>query len=483
MKSNESRAELHELLAELVESNLSETQWRRLKQLIATDIEARRIYRRVLMAESLLERFQVDVNAPTDIAPVDKGNRNRFASARHFLRRGYDWIVHPTPLSFTVATIVVVLLTTAMAFVAVPIHRQWTAGAPEPGSVAPILIATLSGVQNAVWDEGQIGQHHGASLVAGHEIRLKSGVIEVTFYKGAKVQFKGPVKAILQNDNAAQLLSGKLVAHVPKSAVGFAVETPTATIVDLGTEFGAEVQDGSVETQVFVGEVMIQQPGNKGVSTAGGVRVGAGQAVRVEATGKVKPAPFTSRSSFLPCVGFNNLALGKPIIDVSASWPGPPKPVDGRYVAGHVVDGKVDDSNGSYWIGRYSTPGEYFTLDLRSQYRIERIELLPTHNGVANTFGTEKFEIWASDAVDDKQQLVKPQLIASGSLPNASGTGADLPVVVLSEADGNLTPLNARYLRFDAKTYYGHGCGLNEIRISAALSERSQSAPSTTSRQ
>ena len=50
----------------------------------------------------------------------------------------------------------------------------------------------------------------------------------------------------------------------------FAVRTPTATVTDLGTEFGVEVSsEGATDTQVFVGKVRI--------ATAGGQRGGNGQ--------------------------------------------------------------------------------------------------------------------------------------------------------------------------------------------------------------
>ena len=53
----------------------------------------------------------------------------------------------------------------------------------------------------------------------------------------------------------------------------FVIRTPTATVTDLGTEFGVEVsKEGDTETHVFVGEVQIatrQRPRQRRRADAG----------------------------------------------------------------------------------------------------------------------------------------------------------------------------------------------------------------------
>jgi hypothetical protein len=59
--------------------------------------------------------------------------------------------------------------------------------------------------------------------------------------------------------NSVELASGQISAKVPPSAHGFAVETATSHVVDLGTEFGvASSINGSDEIQVFKGTVRAQ---------------------------------------------------------------------------------------------------------------------------------------------------------------------------------------------------------------------------------
>jgi hypothetical protein len=50
---------------------------------------------------------------------------------------------------------------------------------------------------------------------------------------------------------------GHLSAQVPPAAIGFTVETPTAKIVDLGTEFGVSANATASEVHVFKGEVLV----------------------------------------------------------------------------------------------------------------------------------------------------------------------------------------------------------------------------------
>ena len=55
------------------------------------------------------------------------------------------------------------------------------------------------------------------------------------------------------------MLLGKLRANVPKVAQGFSIDTPKGKVVDLGTEFGLNVEeDGVTEIYVYVGKVLFE---------------------------------------------------------------------------------------------------------------------------------------------------------------------------------------------------------------------------------
>jgi hypothetical protein len=127
-----------------------------------------------------------------------------------------------------------------------------------------VFVATLTRAHNAQWEVGQVGTVAGAHLVRGHEMRLKQGTAEITFKDGAKVILRGPAQFRIDDADAARLTTGLLLAHVPSRAIGFHIDTPVASITDLGTEFGVDATS-PVGVGVFVtaGRVAVQ-PAHEG---------------------------------------------------------------------------------------------------------------------------------------------------------------------------------------------------------------------------
>ena len=134
----------------------------------------------------------------------------------------------------------------------------------------PQAIARLIDTTNLIWAEEQTPPADGQELTTGL-LKAQSGFVEVVLDRGARVIFEAPFEAHLEDNNTLTLSSGKLVAHVPTEAYRFTVNTPTAKIVDLGTEFGVEVKpDGSTRTTVFQGKVEmyeVPEPGKVGRHT------------------------------------------------------------------------------------------------------------------------------------------------------------------------------------------------------------------------
>ena len=68
----------------------------------------------------------------------------------------------------------------------------------------------------------------------------------------------------------------------PKSAIGFRIESPGATVIDLGTDFAVQaVKEKESEVHVFNGEVLVDLHGDKGRS-ADLLRLVTGEAARVD---------------------------------------------------------------------------------------------------------------------------------------------------------------------------------------------------------
>lgn len=268
MAERRSHRELKELLAILGDEELDADETQRLDKILRGDPEARRLYHDYVDVHVLLKWMHTPppVLAETSLAAEEEREakvenvqqpsqlwRSRLQSARQFFTR-------PTPLSVTVAALFIGLLITALALTTAPIYQRWAGGGDEDKNIAPLVVAELTGFHEPVWASGQVGTHHGAHLVVGHRLELKEGLAEVTFQGGARVLLEGPGELIFNSAAGGTLESGKLTAHVPEQARGFAIDTKHASIVDLGTEFGVSVGMASGTTvRVFEGRVVVAQ--------------------------------------------------------------------------------------------------------------------------------------------------------------------------------------------------------------------------------
>jgi ferric-dicitrate binding protein FerR (iron transport regulator) len=129
-------------------------------------------------------------------------------------------------------------------------QRLTTPGMEAEATTAAVAVLTR-GV-NLVWESE--AHAPGSPLTPGW-LYLKSGLAQIEFYQGARVTLEGPAAFQLISSSEVQCTSGKLSAHVPPQAKGFRVQTPKGLIVDLGTDFGLDLNDPAAPVHVFKGEV------------------------------------------------------------------------------------------------------------------------------------------------------------------------------------------------------------------------------------
>ncbi|MBN9692382.1 MAG: hypothetical protein J0M24_19205 [Verrucomicrobia bacterium] len=118
-------------------------------------------------------------------------------------------------------------------------------------------VALLNRVVDAQWEAGGPIPKLGAPLEPGW-IRVRSGLVQVVFYSGARVVLEGPAELQIISPGEAFCPVGRLVAEVPPEARGFRVRTPDLAVTDLGTSFGLAVQATGAELHVFQGSVQVQ---------------------------------------------------------------------------------------------------------------------------------------------------------------------------------------------------------------------------------
>lgn len=133
---------------------------------------------------------------------------------------------------------------------------------PMAASPSTAPVARVTGLSNCVWPDGDAGLKFGDPLTPGQRLKLSSGVLQLTYETGAKVTVEGPVDMVMTTPIEARLSEGKIAAAVPRFARGYTIVTPTAEVVDLGTEFGVSVDDvGASEVHVFDGDVVTRSIG------------------------------------------------------------------------------------------------------------------------------------------------------------------------------------------------------------------------------
>ena len=116
------------------------------------------------------------------------------------------------------------------------------------------IVATLTDSIDAEWVDTTDMPTKGDPLRQG-EFILAKGAAEITFEDGAVVTVEGPAVIELESPKGMFVASGKVSAVVSGYATGFTVNTLSASIVDLGTEFGVSVEgDGSCWLYMFKGK-------------------------------------------------------------------------------------------------------------------------------------------------------------------------------------------------------------------------------------
>ena len=187
----------------------------------------------------------------------------------------------------------------------VPASTRDSVSAPQP----IVGVARLIGARQCRWQDAASAPALGAGLAPG-TLRLTAGIAELAFAGGATVRIEGPAEFVPQSAGHIQLSRGRLLALAPPGARGFTVATPRADVIDLGTQFGVQVDpDGSTAVEVFRGLVEVvalpaeggSPPAGRPVEAAALHRVAAGEAARVDGAGtELFASRFTAADQFVP---------------------------------------------------------------------------------------------------------------------------------------------------------------------------------------
>jgi len=256
--SPEVRLELLRLLSALCDGNLTEVQHLRLEQMLQADPECRRLYlqytdvhARLLLHPGLgggaplpADGEPVPAQPPAPAArPPAQDRRRRVGQALRYALAG-------------ATTLAASLLVQVFWW-----HPQGSGGGPGPaagpGATRPQAagaVATLTQTADCAWQNPREPLHTGSRLVPG-ELRLRKGVVRIRFDAGSELLLEGPAELRLDSGTAATLLLGKVVFRTDAAAAPFDLHTPSATLMDLGTEYAVAVDPEGEEIHVFEGEI------------------------------------------------------------------------------------------------------------------------------------------------------------------------------------------------------------------------------------
>ncbi|MBU6409670.1 MAG: FecR domain-containing protein, partial [Verrucomicrobia bacterium] len=166
---------------------------------------------------------------------------------------GYRWLPWPSPTAW--------LSLPRLAFAALAICAVlFAAGLLWHGllkrRLAPVPVCVVSAELNCKWMPGS-GHPKIGEAVPGGVLQLESGVMELAFLSKASAVIEGPARFSVAA-NAMKLQWGTMSAFVRQPARGFSVQMPVATLIDLGTRFGAVVNmDQTARVDVFQGAVRL----------------------------------------------------------------------------------------------------------------------------------------------------------------------------------------------------------------------------------
>jgi ferric-dicitrate binding protein FerR (iron transport regulator) len=251
----DSQLELQRLLSALCDGELNETEHARLEELLRTDAESRRLYLEYLdMHARLLMHPQLAAGGrpPAAQSPERNGSVIRPEQERS-ARRGGKVGQALRYLLVAAGTLAASLL--VQAFLAPP-RNPVGSSAPTPRTQTdePGYIATLAQTADCVWENESEARRTGSRLLPG-EVRLQQGIARLHFDSGSDLVIEGPAVVRLESATAARVVRGKVVFKGDETAAPFDLHTPSATLVDYGTEYAVVVGPEGEEVHVRDGEV------------------------------------------------------------------------------------------------------------------------------------------------------------------------------------------------------------------------------------
>ncbi len=133
-------------------------------------------------------------------------------------------------------------------------------------AVIPNVEYTLSDSENVVarvtsitsdvaWTHGREPRDFLMRFRPGDVVGMEKGLLQLEFSSGASLIVESPAMLQVTSATSARLSRGRVVGRADNG--NFTLLTPTANVVDIGTEFGVGVSNRGTDVTVFEGEVHV----------------------------------------------------------------------------------------------------------------------------------------------------------------------------------------------------------------------------------
>ena len=216
------------------------------EQILLVNSEARSAYMRAMLTDSVL-RQHFSISAVT-------------ATNRRIKMPRLRW-----PIAVAASLMVGVLWLALSSVDSVPDGKVIAIQAPQTTPIKPVnspeiakntaAAGRMMASDQAVWSSGSPAV--GAELQPGI-LTLTAGRADFTFGDGAHVQVTAPASVEIISAERIKVHDGHCFINVQQGALGFIVETPQSTVVDLGTSYDLSVgQEHGTEVQVMRGELEV----------------------------------------------------------------------------------------------------------------------------------------------------------------------------------------------------------------------------------
>ena len=284
--------ELEELLSKLFDGIANNEDTKRIEELLSGDPEACEFYIDYSELCAQME-FELSAKTPLDIDEQSISAQISKSTALFYEGQTTKQILTPSwrpmPLLAVAAVIILFIGTLSLIInkrllmspqsVEAKNSSQLIENVTHEGVAVLMESVSASFVDNGVQPSSTNG------ILYPGEILLESGIVAIEFYSGARVILEGPAIFELTSENSAILREGRIRALVPPQACGFSVSTRQIEVVDLGTEFGMNIEEDGHLTEVHCFNGLVDVYENN-LSQKGEVlrSLETGEAIRIQST-------------------------------------------------------------------------------------------------------------------------------------------------------------------------------------------------------